>query len=323
LSKEDFEVLQQSYKTDYEAQKIGTHVNVSPAGDVLSRFDVRATAILASLDLERVRHRTHLDIGAGSGEFSSALLRNGGARWISHAHEMSKARHEQLKIAGCERRFSGPIRRIKGRYDLITLFHVLEHVRSPVQLLRDAKSLLTPAGTLVCVVPSFECVNSDFFISEHLHHFQQSTLSLAAELAGLSLQDHHPPFLAANEIGFTARPRDNRLARAEDAIAYAESLPDLIAAYSGSDRPIGLFGLAGTGQWLAKLSKKSLSFFVDEDPTKIGRRFVGLPILSPDKVPPGSLVLVLLNNAKQSTSIARRLRSTNPHFETITPADDN
>lgn len=321
VTKLEVDALDNAYKTNYAQEKIGTHINVSLGGDISSRHEIRAVRILEKLDVDKISGRVHFDIGAGSGEFSAALLRVGKGDWKSHAHEVSQARLRELEQSGCERLYSGALSRIKHRYDLVTLFHVVEHVPFPVRLLREARALLKPGGTLVCAVPSFEFVNSDFFLSEHLHHFTPATLTLAAEMAGLRLNDPNPSFLAANEIGFSALPGVDSVRVALDAISYAEALPAAIEKHSRVGRQLGIFGLSGTGQWLAKYAKDRLSFIVDEDPMKIGRTFVGLPIISPRMVEAGTTVLVILNNANQSAEIAARLRSNYSHFDVVTCFD--
>ncbi len=71
-----------------------------------------------------------------------------------------------------------------GRFDLVTMCHSLEHVRSPRTVLRLLRSLLAPHGRLLLMVPNFAAWESrllggDWYgleIPRHLHHFEPRTL---------------------------------------------------------------------------------------------------------------------------------------------------
>lgn len=82
-------------------------------------------------------------------------------------------------------------------YDLITAFHVVEHLPDPVSILQDLKKLLAHGGRIVVEVPSSEdalltLYDSDAFQrftywSQHLFLFNAHTLSILAARAGLSV----------------------------------------------------------------------------------------------------------------------------------------
>ena len=45
-----------------------------------------------------------------------------------------------------------------SKFDLITAFHVIEHVKNPIAILKDLFSYLNENGLLVLEVPNIECV---------------------------------------------------------------------------------------------------------------------------------------------------------------------
>jgi hypothetical protein len=61
-----------------------------------------------------------------------------------------------------------------------------------------------------------------------------------------------------------------------------------------SARMFGLFGTAISGMWVYGALRDKVSFFVDEDPSRVGNSFEGLPILSPSQAPAGITVFVPL-----------------------------
>ena len=80
-------------------------------------------------------------------------------------------------------------------FDLITAFHVVEHLPDPRRVLREIKEVLAPNGRIVIEVPSsldallnlYECEPFQQFTywSQHLYLFNAETLETLASQAGL------------------------------------------------------------------------------------------------------------------------------------------
>ncbi|HLJ68819.1 MAG TPA: class I SAM-dependent methyltransferase [Chloroflexota bacterium] len=115
------------------------------------------------LDFIRMHVAAHhlLDIGAGIGTFL-ALARDR-AHWSVCGTEVSlSAVQEARERYGLSLRV-GQVEEIgfsAGTFDLVTLWHVLEHVPSPRTLLRTCHDVLVPGGTLVVAVPNDSTVRA-------------------------------------------------------------------------------------------------------------------------------------------------------------------
>lgn len=79
-----------------------------------------------------------------------------------------------------------------GLYDIVTLFHVLEHVPDPVGLLRLAAKIVHPTHGVVCIeVPNLDddllqrsrAFANRWFMLEHISYFSPSTLLATARRA--------------------------------------------------------------------------------------------------------------------------------------------
>jgi SAM-dependent methyltransferase len=76
--------------------------------------------------------------------------------------------------------------------DLVTLFHVAEHLEHPVHALRTIAGWLRKGGRLLVEVPNVEsrCIwPSSRFHQAHLYNFNPATLEQAGRRAGLSVVD--------------------------------------------------------------------------------------------------------------------------------------
>jgi hypothetical protein len=65
----------------------------------------------------------------------------------------------------------------------------------------------------------------------------------------------------------------------------------------GAENALGLFGTSIAGTWLAAEAGNAISFFVDEDPNRVGRTYLGRPVYAPANVPAGTRVFVGLPSA--------------------------
>jgi 2-polyprenyl-3-methyl-5-hydroxy-6-metoxy-1,4-benzoquinol methylase len=133
-----------------------------------------------------------LEVGCGPGLMLAALHRRG---WRVLGIERNEA------VAEAARRATGieiVATRVESlppdaRFDLIIMFHVLEHISEPVELLRECAKRLLPGGRLIMNVPNFSSWQSRFAGSKWLHldvprhlvHFTPQTLGTTLEKAGL------------------------------------------------------------------------------------------------------------------------------------------
>ncbi len=86
---------------------------------------------------------------------------------------------------------------LEGRFDLITLTHVLEHLRRPVEALKWIGRHLTPEGIAVIEVPNFDDRARPLWglsyraleLGDHLSFFDRQTLRSAIDRAELKLLD--------------------------------------------------------------------------------------------------------------------------------------
>lgn len=131
-----------------------------------------------------------LDLGSGSGEFLF-LARKAGIdiEGIEPSVDYSEYSRTMLDLPVT----TGTLEEAgysDGRFDLIRLSHVLEHMRDPVTSLKTLRGWLNDEGVLSVEVPNIERdaihrIRGQLFHYGHIYNFNPLTLRLAAARAGL------------------------------------------------------------------------------------------------------------------------------------------
>ena len=99
-----------------------------------------------------------LDVGAGLGTFLAVAREHG---WIVRGTEVSKSAIDYARSTYGIDLTEGQLEdaALDGPFDLITLWHVLEHLPSPSRALRRCRDLLAPGGRLVVACPNDSAAN--------------------------------------------------------------------------------------------------------------------------------------------------------------------
>ncbi|WP_081602030.1 MULTISPECIES: class I SAM-dependent methyltransferase [unclassified Thioalkalivibrio] len=137
-----------------------------------------------------IRNKCWLDFGCGLGGMLDEI---GGQASSAIGLEPSRERAAIVRDKG--HRVVQDVREIEpGSLDVVTMFHVLEHLTDPFRALRDLKSVLKPGGVLLVEVPHardalitlFDCeaFKSFTFWSEHLVLHTRMSLRLMLRTAG-------------------------------------------------------------------------------------------------------------------------------------------
>jgi SAM-dependent methyltransferase len=268
-------------------------------GHPRSEAIVRALAAMGALpDRGRL-----LDVGCGNGAFLRAF---GAAApgWRLNGlevHDRHRAAIESLP--GVERLFLGDdVSGIDGTFDLISIVHVLEHLPSPGAVLRRLWAKLAPGGLLVVQVP--DCRHSFMLpVADHCSHFSVRGLERLIAASGFTVLAATTGWVSKEVSIVARRSSDARPATTlvpfdeTDAIVAGVAWLDAVveATRRLAERPaFGLFGTAIAATWLDQELAGAARYFVDEDPSRIGRTHRGRPIVSPAELPDRASVFVAL-----------------------------
>lgn len=138
-----------------------------------------------------------LDYGCGTGYFLDTMKSNG---WKTYGIEPNdKAR----SIANTKAKVTASIEELNlknKKLDVITLWHVLEHVHDLNNTINFLKTILKEKGKIVIAVPNVESYDSSIFQEEwaaydvprHLYHFSQETMKTLMLKHGLKVKQVYP-----------------------------------------------------------------------------------------------------------------------------------
>jgi 2-polyprenyl-3-methyl-5-hydroxy-6-metoxy-1,4-benzoquinol methylase len=135
-----------------------------------------------------------LDVGCGSG-FDLLTMRDRG--WRVAGVEMNPQAVERARAQGLDIRQGtlADARFPDGSFDVVTLFHVLEHVPDVLSLVQEIRRILRPGGLMLAQVPNFDGANARLFkahwyeldVPRHVNFFSSTTLKDLAAKAGLDV----------------------------------------------------------------------------------------------------------------------------------------
>jgi SAM-dependent methyltransferase len=248
-----------------------------------------------------------LDVGCGHGVTLAAMAREFPG-WQLFGYEIDDSKARVLAgIPNFRRLYTGEMSRIDGTFELVSMIHSLEHFVDPLGTLRSLGPLLAADGRLFVEVCNVDENPFDLLVADHLTHFSPGTLASAVRRAGLEVScvatdwvRKELSLLASKPGGKGGRAAvavpDGRAthARVAASVAWLGELAASATAAASRSPSFGVFGTAIAGTWLASSLGDRVKFFVDEDPHRIGREYLGKPVIAPAAVPAGSTVFLAL-----------------------------
>jgi 2-polyprenyl-3-methyl-5-hydroxy-6-metoxy-1,4-benzoquinol methylase len=133
-----------------------------------------------------------LDIGAGTGDFLFTAKQNG---WETIGVEPSE-KAKGIAI-GKGIKFSDSTQDLESHsFDVITMWHVLEHVPNLEIQIKELKRLVKPNGTIIIAVPNFKSYDANYYgkfwaafdVPIHFWHFSKTAIQLLFQKENIKLE---------------------------------------------------------------------------------------------------------------------------------------
>jgi len=174
--------------------------------ETLSPLVLSAKAFLDRIKFSRIMRQlghkptAFLDVGCGDGRYLHQFADAGISKGRIYGIELMSPSIGKLRAAG----FQVFAQRVEecdaiptDSIDLITMFHVIEHVENPVNVLKRLASWLSPNGILALETPNTESIDRRMFcrwwggyhIPRHWTLFNQKSMTRFLHESGLQLLD--------------------------------------------------------------------------------------------------------------------------------------
>lgn len=142
---------------------------------------------------------TLLDVGAGTGAFAYTMQEKG---WQLTALEPDETARQNAKnryglvLEVPDRLFA----LAPAQFDVVTLWHVLEHVHDLHAYLEQFHTLLKPGGSLIIAVPNYTSYDAKVYgaywaaydVPRHLYHFSPQSMEQLGRRKGFRLRATRP-----------------------------------------------------------------------------------------------------------------------------------
>lgn len=202
----DESVIGQYYQSeDYISHNDQAKGNLSIIYRFVRKYMLRKKCLLLSNYLSDKKDPKLLDYGCGTGEFLARARRSGFKTFGVEPEKNARthAKGKGLYVADSLDQLT--MRSKIKKFDVITLWHVLEHVPDINQLLVKFNDILPVNGLIVVAVPEYKSYDATFYgkywaawdVPRHLNHFDQSSLINWFDSNGFSAIAHYPMWFDA------------------------------------------------------------------------------------------------------------------------------
>jgi 2-polyprenyl-3-methyl-5-hydroxy-6-metoxy-1,4-benzoquinol methylase len=175
----------------YESESYISHTDskksiLDKVYQIVKNFTIKQKIKL--INAQNAHEKSILDIGCGTGDFLNACKDKG---WkIKGVEPNKKARDLALKKLNSEAYLVNNIKDLltssSNRFDVITMWHVLEHIPNLEEYISILKELLKPKGTLIIALPNYKSYDAKYYkyfwaafdVPRHLWHFSKKAMKL-------------------------------------------------------------------------------------------------------------------------------------------------
>lgn len=171
---------------------------------------------LKLIDSRKTTEKNLLDVGCGTGDFLQIAKQN---NWTVTGIEPN----EQARILA-NRKTGNAVFDIEQllklnseSFDVITLWHVLEHLPNLEEHIYIFKKLLKPNGSLIIAVPNYNSYDAQYYkefwaaydVPRHMWHFNKESISKLARIVSLEVEKTKPMYFDAFYVSLLSEKYKN------------------------------------------------------------------------------------------------------------------
>ncbi len=179
---------------DYISHTDGSRSLFEKVYQIIKKYALARKVIL--INSFKTKNRELLDIGAGTGDFLMMAKKN---NWNVVGVEPNKeainlAEKKDLKLLKDTQKLK------QDSFDVITMWHVLEHVFNLEEQIIELKRLIKPNGYIIIAVPNYKSYDATYYKSDwaaydvprHLWHFSKKSIEVLFQEQNIILKKVQP-----------------------------------------------------------------------------------------------------------------------------------
>lgn len=168
------------------------------------------------MQLSRLNNGCLLDVGCGTGAFLHEMRSNG---W-----QVKGLEPDATAVGVCQSKYGiqpGDLNELfsfePGSFDVVTLWHVLEHVHTLHAYMEQLSNLIGKNGKLVIAVPNHTSTDATTYkanwaaydVPRHLYHFEPTTMRRLAQMHGMKVESIKPMWFDSFYVSMLSEKNSN------------------------------------------------------------------------------------------------------------------
>ena len=175
-------------------------------------------------------------------------------------------------------------------FDLITLFHVFEHIEDVFEVISYIKNILSKEGILIIQVPYVVDGPFDLMIADHIHHFTKSSFSYLLRKIDLypilidnCVISKELTVIIKNKKNISDLPNSNiGYSLMNNAVHWLENFYNFVINSKFNYQKIAVFGTGPAAAWTGSILGDHCEVYLDEDEMRVGSSFNEKKIVNPN-----------------------------------------
>ena len=200
----------------YDSSNYDSFKNKAKSGLDIIYFLIQKIMFRYKLFLIRIYLKGNrvLDYGAGSGKFAAFLSKKNFNTSVVEPYNKEIKNQSLLNINVYEKITDIPK---SDCYDGITLWHVLEHLPNPEDVLSKIHNVLEKKGVLMIALPNINSLDARYYksywaaldVPRHIWHYTMKGITSLVESKGFKLEKKYPLFFDAFYISYISETHEN------------------------------------------------------------------------------------------------------------------
>ena len=177
------------------------------------------------------------------------------------------------------------------KFDLITLFHVFEHIEDIFEFIEYIKKIISQKGVVIIQVPYLINGAFDVIIADHVHHFTKASfyyflkaVNLTPILIDNCVISKELTVVIKQETDSSISVEKEEYLKMEESVEWLIKFKKIVDIIKLANKKICVFGTGPAAAWTGFLLGENCYCYLDEDSNRVGSIFNEKIIVDPKSI---------------------------------------